>query len=210
MYFKGLQSQLVEHLKGRVRAGEWTESGLARFTGFSQPHLHHVLNGRKTFSFDAVDGVLRRLGLQVEDLLPAAKIPRGMIEVPFLGGLIGPGYPFPTSSAGTALMASAGLVRGADPAAAWLSADDQMGPPLRGGDLVLIDRSPEPRRHAGPGLWVAAAGCGSLIRRIQRVAEGLFLLSERGPSSRVYVSLDGRNILDVVLARVLWFARPLE
>ena len=67
--FSELQLRLKALLHERIRSGELTERGLARRTGISQPHIHNVLKGKREFSFESADAVLRGLGLDVLDLL---------------------------------------------------------------------------------------------------------------------------------------------
>lgn len=67
--FQDLQQRLVEELRLRVRSGVTTERGLARLSGISQPHLHHVLKGKRTFSIEKSDEVLRRLQIDVLQLI---------------------------------------------------------------------------------------------------------------------------------------------
>ena len=69
MTFQDLQQRLVEELRLRVRSGIATERGLARLSGISQPHLHHVLKGKRTFSIEKSDEVLRRLQIDVLHLI---------------------------------------------------------------------------------------------------------------------------------------------
>ena len=69
MTFNDLRARLVENLRLRVRSGEATERGLARQTGISQPHLHHVLKGKRHLSMESADEVLRRLNLDILDLI---------------------------------------------------------------------------------------------------------------------------------------------
>jgi hypothetical protein len=69
MTFHDLQLRLVEELRLRVRSGVATERGLARLSGISQPHLHHVLKGKRTFSIEKSDEVLRRLQIDVLHLI---------------------------------------------------------------------------------------------------------------------------------------------
>ena len=65
MTFRELQVRLLEELRHRIRSGAATERGLARATGLSQPHLHHVLKGKRLLSVERADEVLRRLDLDV-------------------------------------------------------------------------------------------------------------------------------------------------
>ena len=70
MDFQTLQSNLLVQLRHRVLNGELTERGLARMSGLSQPHVHHVLMGARSLSVSSADRLLRSLGLSVLDLMP--------------------------------------------------------------------------------------------------------------------------------------------
>lgn len=67
--FHSLQSRLVLLLRERVRSGEISERALARKTGLSQPHLHHVLKGTRLLSLEKADQILHHLHLDVRDLI---------------------------------------------------------------------------------------------------------------------------------------------
>jgi transcriptional regulator with XRE-family HTH domain len=69
MDFQTLQSRLVQLLLRRVRNGELSERGLARLTGVSQPHIHNVLKGKRFFSLEKSDHILRELDLDLFDLV---------------------------------------------------------------------------------------------------------------------------------------------
>ena len=69
MDFLELERRLVLRLRERVRSGETTERGLARMTGVSQPHIHNVLKGKRFFSLEMADAVLRQLHLEILDLI---------------------------------------------------------------------------------------------------------------------------------------------
>jgi transcriptional regulator with XRE-family HTH domain len=69
MTFQDLQQRLIEELRLRVRSGVATERGLARLSGISQPHLHHVLKGKRTFSIEKSDKVCRRLQIDLLHLI---------------------------------------------------------------------------------------------------------------------------------------------
>ena len=78
MDFQTLQANLLAHLRRCVLNGELTERGLARMSGLSQPHVHHVLKGARTLSLVSTDRILRTLGLSVLDLVvsPSKAEPR--------------------------------------------------------------------------------------------------------------------------------------
>jgi predicted transcriptional regulator len=64
-----LQQRFVALLRKRVRNGELTERGLARMVGVSQPHIHNVLHGKRTFSVETTDDIMRQLRMDVLDLI---------------------------------------------------------------------------------------------------------------------------------------------
>jgi len=69
MYFEDLHFRLTEYLRELVRSGELTERSLARITCVSQPHIHNVLKGKRQLSPHMADEILRRLQLDLTDLL---------------------------------------------------------------------------------------------------------------------------------------------
>ena len=64
-----LQQRFVALLRKRVRNGELTERGLARLVGLSQPHMHNVLSGKRSFSLQTTDDMMRQLRVDVLDLI---------------------------------------------------------------------------------------------------------------------------------------------
>jgi hypothetical protein len=69
MNFSDFQERLRAHLRELVRRGEVTERGLARLTLVSQPHIHHVLKGKRALSPETADKILLQLRLDLLDLL---------------------------------------------------------------------------------------------------------------------------------------------
>jgi transcriptional regulator with XRE-family HTH domain len=69
MTFCDLHERLIENLRQRVRSGEMTERGMARATGVSQPHIHHVLRGKRLLSAVTADQILRQLNMDLLDLI---------------------------------------------------------------------------------------------------------------------------------------------
>jgi len=67
--FAELHRRLVTYLRESVRNGDMTERRLARITGVSQPHIHHVLSGKRSFSTEMADQVLRALRSDLVDFL---------------------------------------------------------------------------------------------------------------------------------------------
>ncbi len=74
MTFSDLHRRLVDHLRQRVRSGEMTERGLARVTGVSQPHIHHVLKGKRLLTAITADQILGQLHMDVLDLIELEEV----------------------------------------------------------------------------------------------------------------------------------------
>ena len=70
-----LQNRFVALLRKRVRNGELTERGLARMVGVSQPHMHNVLHGKRSFSVETTDEMMRLLRVDVLDLIEPSEWP---------------------------------------------------------------------------------------------------------------------------------------
>jgi len=71
-----LHCRLRHLLLERIHNGQLTERGLSRKIGVSQPHIHNVLRGKRLFSTETADLILRDLNLDVWDLLD----PRELLE----------------------------------------------------------------------------------------------------------------------------------
>jgi hypothetical protein len=74
MNYTDLINCLLEELRRRVQNGEVTERGLSQLAGLSQPHLHHVLNGKRRLSMAKADTILRHLGLNLLELIPCEQL----------------------------------------------------------------------------------------------------------------------------------------
>lgn len=72
--FGVLQARLIEVVNTRINNGDFTERGLARVVGISQPQLHNVLKGARTLKPDLADRLLEKLEIDVTDLLKTSEI----------------------------------------------------------------------------------------------------------------------------------------
>ncbi|MEX2264206.1 MAG: helix-turn-helix domain-containing protein [Bryobacteraceae bacterium] len=220
MYFKVLQLRLIAKVREQVKNGEITERSLARLTGISQPHIHNVLKGVRILSPETADQILHRLRITILDLIPAAEsidssAARRYREVPVLEGLLGPGHASPTMEGAVErypFLASQ-VAHLSDPVAVRLATDPRMAGVLNAGDLILLDRSEHLRKDPGPnGLYAVVYHGGSRVRRIKRREGGLLLLSEetrKDPAAWEYISLAGKDILDIVFGRLVWLGREM-
>jgi hypothetical protein len=84
--FADFHARLIAYLRSKVRSGELTERGLARMTGISQPHVHNVLKGKKLFSVEVSDTILRELDLDLLDLVHPSEFKRYAVRVNLLPG----------------------------------------------------------------------------------------------------------------------------
>lgn len=64
-----IQRRFVAILRRRISSGELTERALARMVGVSQPHMHNVLKGKRSFSVAMTDDIMHQLRLDVLDLV---------------------------------------------------------------------------------------------------------------------------------------------
>src|SRR5579862_3985645 len=226
MLFSILQIRLVATLQARVRRGEVTERGLARQTGISQPHIHHVLKGAKALSTKSADRILRHLGITILDLFETHELERAVIPsvaartvfrgVPVLEGLLGPGYPFPQHvlRADTYPFPEAEIAGLESPVVGRLAHDPFMTGLFHAGSRVLLDRSGQKRSHLVNGGMYALSWRGQgLLRYVKREGSQLKLIpagAAHNSAAWDSISLSDKNILDVVQAEAIWIGRRLE
>lgn len=74
MSFHRVSEILLEYVRDAVRNGEFTERGLARRLGISQPHAHNVLKGVRPLTPELFDTVLKSFEMDLLDLLPRGEI----------------------------------------------------------------------------------------------------------------------------------------
>lgn len=72
--FEVLQLRLLAFVNLQIKRGEYTERGLARILGVSQPQLHNVLKGARALHSGLADRLLRRFGISALELLTAAEL----------------------------------------------------------------------------------------------------------------------------------------
>jgi hypothetical protein len=101
-----------------------------------------------------------------------------------------------------------------DPVAAYLSADLALPSELRAGDLALLDCNAAKRILPAPGsCWVVADSGGLRVRYVRRIGGALEVgASSNGGGVPVWrtLSLHGRDILEIVRARIVWIGREME
>lgn len=73
--FGWLQTRLIQLVQAHIRNGDYTERGLARILGISQPQMHHILKGARKLSPEIADRILSHLGIGIVELLDEALLP---------------------------------------------------------------------------------------------------------------------------------------
>jgi predicted XRE-type DNA-binding protein len=88
-----LQARLLILLKNRINNGEFTERGLARMVGISQPQVHNVLKGARKLSLQTADRFLCKLQLSVLDLISQSEFTSEIALRSSLDSLLSGGLP---------------------------------------------------------------------------------------------------------------------
>ncbi len=69
-----VQRRLLENINWRINNGEYTERGLARLLGISQPQMHNVRKGIRRLSVELADRMMAKLNILLLDLLEEAEL----------------------------------------------------------------------------------------------------------------------------------------
>jgi hypothetical protein len=77
--FDVLRTRLVKQVKLRINQGEFTERGLSRILGISQPQTHNVLKGARGLQIQLADRILTKLGLSAMDLLSEGELEAALL-----------------------------------------------------------------------------------------------------------------------------------
>ena len=101
-----------------------------------------------------------------------------------------------------------------EPLTARLAPDLVLPGALAANDLVLLDQNPVVRAApTGDGVWIVAEGTGLRARYLRMEGARLYVGNEvtrRDPRQWLSIPLQGRNILEIVRARIVWIGREME
>ncbi len=182
--------------------------------------MHNVPKNIRGLSTGSADRLMRALDVRVSDLLwrvstesdadvraiPDTAKPhpvQGLMAVLPFGN--SRSYPVPSVAEVKDLI---------DPLAARLGPDLVLPKMLAMHDLVLLDQSPMVRAAPDPNsIWVVSEGSGLRVRYLRLGAARLCIANEatlEDPHKWHSIPLQGRNILDIVRARIVWLGRELE
>lgn len=217
MDFHELQQRLIDVARQRVRAGKFTERGLARVCGISQPHIHNILKNARSLSNESADRLLQALEINLPDLLwrdnTLAAV--NFRAVPVMQNRIGPGSEAVFSAWSGQVPLPESLVASlVEPVIARLAPDLVLPRTLAANDLALLDQNPAVRsRPGGTAAWVVSERSGMRVRYLRIERGQLFAVNEAtldDPEQWQLIPLEGRNILEVVRARIVWIGREME
>ena len=211
MTLQEAQRRLLAYVQDRIHNGEFTERGLARLMGISQPHVHNVLKGVRKLSPGVFDATLKYFHLSILDLAASQELEANLIarrpvfEVPFLHARIGPGFPWQSginprrSYSLPYLEAPASLVM------AELVPDLSMYQTLAQHQLALLDISERQRSNVSPeGLFVISRSGEARLRYIRPGARCYYLLTDLDRNTpELWERLASNDPREFVKARVL-------
>ena len=218
--FERLLRRLVKRLAARIANGEFTERGLARLLGISQPHLHHILCGKRSLTPNVADLILASLEWPLGDLFSVEELFRILLRrqaqsatslpVPLVEGKIGPNCRFPDfGRISEWLSASPRICPSARRVFLAALEPDPVAPLPACGDLYALVALDETHRAAlDPAAWyVLQWGGAGYVRRIRVEGDMLVVLGQGSLGSGIQpeeIPLAGRSLLSVVRARLLW------
>ena len=216
MHIEDLYEQLVDVARQRIRSGELTERGLSRLCGVSQPHIHNVMKQIRALSPSSADRLMQALGLTLPDLLWRSQERNGasVRSIPMIRNRIGPGMDAALTVFGGSMPFATRIVeRLVEPVVAQLGPDLVLPRAVSANDLILLDQNPEVRsRPAGDNCWVVAEPSGLRVRYVKMGGTRVYLANEatvKDPKLWETVPLQGKEVVDVVRARIVWIGREL-
>ena len=221
--FEELADRLVRYLNELVQCGEVSERGLAKLSGYSQPHIHNVLHGVRALKISTADRLLETLGIPLTALFTQDELAGGApaerpqaLPVAILHGFLGGGEPFPRDSAHPALhfLPARNLEGLINPAIAQLSPNERSAwPTLWPRDLVLLDRSPHLRRRPNLESFYALDWQGrGYLCRCRLLGDALLTVTdeEGSPEPPSRIVLDPGELLRTVRGMIVWVGRDLR
>lgn len=218
--FAVIQKRLLEVLRLKLRNGDFTERGLARVVGLSQPHIHNVLKGARVLSSDVGDLLITSLDLSLIELLGSDELGaalmakqaqwQGSHSVPVLMGRIGPSDPFPSwRMAGEWVAARDPELQALRrPAFVKFGADPAIAPEWVRGGFGLLDFDEASRVEPSEQGWYALRWRGAgYLRQVRLRGPELVVLGQRTLEDWVApetIELSEGALLQIVRARLVW------
>lgn len=219
MTFQDARLKLLAYVRNQVRNGEITERRLARLIGISQPHVHNVLKGTRSLSFEIGDLLLRALHLSLLDLVELSEIHTQLekrrrnertTEVPLLSAPIGPGTSWPPDIDWnrTFPLPFPWTTVSPDWVMAEIAADSSMTATIDDCDIALLDTSLAQRSQVSPkGLYVVERNGEAVLRYIRPGTRSQYLVTDNDadtPTAWECVEESAAKLPEFVKARIIW------
>jgi plasmid maintenance system antidote protein VapI len=218
--FSVAQTRLLDEIRRRIRNGEYTERGLARLAGISQPHLHNLLKGVRELTTASADSLLTALDLGITDLTTVAELGEALQAktmanhtsrmAPVLTGKIGPGWALPDPQQHLAwreIPPQIGLC-GRRPVIAFLAPDPALTHIFPGATGAVIDLDELARVHPVGGSWYLVRHRGSgLLRQVRVYQDRIEILGQLGLSENSdadIIPLGSVSVLHIIRGRLVW------
>lgn len=217
--FNILIMRALDEIRGRVRGGNWSERGLARLAGLSQPHVHNVLKGMRELTPATADILLAAIRVEVMDLLTPDEIQRALdsrpnnnefdCEITVLSRNLGPGtkWPVPVSPLERYRLPAELLFGLGAVSAARVSADPLMPRSFESGELFILDASYQARNQPEPrDLCLVDWRGEALLRWVRLGRDRIYIahdLNIDGPFEWEWCKTGEHGIAAVVLARAV-------
>ena len=223
--FAALQQRFLAALRRRLSNGEFTERGLGRMIGVSQPHVHNVLKGERILTPEIGDLMLGYLDASLLDLLTVGELSTalenredvGMVlrPLPLLAGRLGPEdvFPDPRQVAEWVKAPAHELSSARRPALVELGEDLELARQFAHPTHALLDLDAAARVSPQQSAWYALRWRGAgYLRQVrvegdslrvqgQMTLAGASEFASPGPSQ---IELGEGALLQTVRARVLW------
>lgn len=218
--FSLLQERILDVLRRRVSNGDFTERGLARAIGISQPHIHNVLKGVRALTPDLGDLLMTNLDISLTELLSVEELGEALLDrqvrrlgsfpVPVLAGRLGPSDPFPSwRNLSEWVVAKDPELRDLRrPAFVQLGADPVTPPDWSRRGFGLLDFDEASRMEPVEPGWYALRWRGAgYLRQVRVRARELAVLGQTTwaePGLPEVIPLTPGSVLQVVRARLAW------
>jgi SOS-response transcriptional repressor LexA len=202
MFIADLQESLRQHVLATIKSRQITQCALAEMIGMRQAHISNFVRGRRGFSIDGMDSILKALGLNARQLIAMTEQTRvrkassSAIESVALIHLRAAMRPiFAEDEVQGEIGFTKALLRrvkavAPDARKLWVrfaavKADKRlsapMNPRIENGSVLLIDRhycSLVAYRKAEPNLYLIRKGDSLMVRRIEVQGRQLWLRPE--------------------------------
>lgn len=223
--FGQMQARLRAEARRRIQSGEFTERGLARVAGLSQPHLHNVLKGVRDLSTASAEALLAGLGIGLLDLVQPAELGLALEKAHagdanpkiarVVAGTVGPGWPFPDFGRvlGWRRLPEKAARCGRRPVIVRLGPDPGLSGAFAGATEAVFDLDEMNRVKPVEGEWYLLRHRGAgLVRQIRALPDRLEVLGQMslGGGAPESLPLGSASVLRLVRGRLVWAGNGLD